>query len=410
MNISVSAPVGDAPASAHTAESPLTPDTSGPSPIPPVKPSLLSRFLAFARANVVLLVALTAAVVTMCFVPPDAEYLSYFDWSTLSCLFSCLAVVGALRHIKFFTITAERIVSLTGNLKICILALTYITFLGSMLIANDMALLTFLPLTCYVLHSTGQEKHMALAFILQNAAANLGGMLTPFGNPQNLYLFGCFHIPTLAFLRTMAIPFAVSIALITLLCLLRFPAVKIRVENRLFSPLPKPKTLVYLLLFLLVILAVFRVLPYYIALGVVVLALLLLDRKALWEVDYPLLLTFVCFFIFAGNMVRIPAVSSFFSSLLSWNPLLVSTLCCQVISNVPTAILLAGFTTDYRPLLLGVNIGGVGTLISSLASLITLRTFLRNRPGNVGSYLLRFTIVNFGFLLILFGVCTLTLL
>ena len=208
----------------------------------------------------------------------------------------------------------------------------------------------------------------------------------------------------------MAIPFTVSVALITLLCLLCFPGVKIRVENRLFSPLPKAKTVCYLLLFLLVILAVFRVLPYYIGLGAVVLTLLLLDRKALLEVDYPLLLTFVCFFVFAGNMVRIPAVSAFFSSLLSRNPLLVSTLSCQVISNVPTAILLAGFTADYRPLLLGVNIGGVGTLISSLASLITLRTFVKNRPGEVGSYLLRFSLVNFGFLLILFGVCTLTLL
>ena len=162
-------------------------------------------------------------------------------------------------------------------------------------------------------------------------------------------------------------------------------------------------------MFLLVILSVFRLLPYYAALAAVVLTLLIADRRAFRDVDYPLLLTFVCFFIFSGNMVRIPAVGQFFSSLLSRNALLVSMLSCQVISNVPTAILLAGFAPHWRPLLLGVNIGGVGTLISSMASLITLRTYLRANPGGAGRYLLRFTWVNALFLAVLFGVCTLQL-
>lgn len=363
----------------------------------------------FARRNVVLLAALTAAVVTSCIVPPDRQYLSYIDFSTLSCLFSTLAVVAALRHIRFFTVLAEKIVALTGSLRVCMLALTYITFLGSMLIANDMALLTFLPLSCYVLTSTGQERHMAFAFILQNAAANLGGMLTPFGNPQNLYLYGYFHIPTGAFTLTMLPPFLVAVAMITLLCFLFFPREPIRVCERASAPLPRWRTVLYLAVFLLVILSVFRLLPYYVALAAVVAVLLLADRRAFLGVDYPLLLTFVCFFIFSGNMVRIPAVGSFFSSLLSHHALLVPTLSCQFISNVPTAILLAGFATDWRPLLLGVNIGGVGTLISSMASLITLRTYLGANPGGAGLYLRRFTWVNFLFLAVLFGVCTLQL-
>lgn len=364
----------------------------------------LSLCLRFLRQNVVLLVALAAAGITACLVPPDAAYLGYLDLSTLACLFSTLAIVAALRHVRFFSLLAERIVAATGSLRTCMLALTYITFFGSMLIANDMALLTFLPLSCYVLTSTGQKKHMAFAFILQNAAVNLGGMLTPFGNPQNLYLYGHFQIPTGAFTLVMLPPFLVSTALITLLCFLFFPREPIHVSEKTAERLPRARTALYLLVFLLVILSVFRLLPYYVALAVTLLVLLVADRRALVEVDYPLLLTFVCFFIFSGNMVRIPAVQSLFSRLLSEDALLVSTLSCQVISNVPTAILLGGFATDWRPLLLGVNIGGVGTLISSMASLITLRTYLGAVPHGGKGYLLRFTIVNFAFLLLLFAV------
>ena len=381
-------------------------------PAPP-RPGGARRVLAvaarFARHNVVLLVALCAAIVTTCLVPPDRQYFTYIDFPTLSCLFSTLAVVAALRHIRFFTVLAEKIGALTGSLRACMLALTYITFIGSMLIANDMALLTFLPLSCYVLTSTGQERHMAFAFILQNAAANLGGMLTPFGNPQNLYLYGYFHIPTGAFTLTMLPPFLVAVAIITVLCFVFFPREPICVRERASAPLPRRRTVLYLGAFLLVILSVFRLLPYYAALAAVVAVLLFADRRAFLAVDYPLLLTFVCFFIFSGNMVRIPAVGAFFSALLSRNALLVSTLSCQLISNVPTAILLAGFAADWRPLLLGVNIGGVGTLISSMASLITLRTYLGAHPGGTGRYLWRFTWVNLLFLLVLFGVCTLQL-
>ncbi len=361
----------------------------------------------FCRTNVVFLVALTAAVVTSCIVPPDAAYLDYFDFGTLACLFSTLAVVNALRRHKFFTILAEKIVSLTGNLRMCILSLVWITFIGSMIIANDMALLTFLPLGCYILVATGNERHMALTFILQNAAANLGGMLTPFGNPQNLYLYSHFRIPTGEFILTMLPPFLVSMTLVTVACLLFFPRDKVAVKTRSQDALPRVRTTVYLVLFLLVILAVFRVMPHYIPLALIVVTLLFLDRGALAQVDYPLLLTFVCFFIFAGNMVRIPAVADLFSSLLSRAPLLVSTLSCQVISNVPSAILLSGFTEVWRPLLLGVNIGGVGTLISSLASLITFRTYLQHNPGRAGRYLALFSLVSFAFLGILLGLCSL---
>ncbi len=366
---------------------------------------LLHAILAFCRSNVVFLVALVAAAVTSLIVPPDAAYLDYFDFGTLACLFSTLAVVNALKRHSFFTILAEKIVALTGNLRMCVLSLVWITFIGSMIIANDMALLTFLPLGCYILVSTGNERYMALTFILQNAAANLGGMLTPFGNPQNLYLYSYFNIPTGEFMLTMLPPFLVSMTLVTVACLIFFPRERVEVKARSRDKLPPVRTSLYLVLFLLVILAVFRVMPHYIPLALIVVALLFLDRGALLKVDYPLLLTFVCFFIFAGNMVRIPSVAHFFSGLLETSPLLVSALSCQVISNVPSAILLSGFATVWKPLLLGVNIGGVGSLISSLASLITFRTYLTHNPGRAGRYLALFSLISFAFLGILVALC-----
>ncbi|MBO7176913.1 MAG: hypothetical protein J6W14_06030, partial [Clostridia bacterium] len=173
--------------------------------------AVVRKSAAFVRENAVFCIALALAAVTSCIVTPDAQYLQYPDFKTLTCLFCTLAVVCALRNIKFFTILARRIVTLTGNTRAAVLALVYITFIGSMLIANDMALLTFLPLGYFVLSTTGKQKYMAFTFVMQNIAANLGGMLTPFGNPQNLYLFSHFEIPTAEFMGIMVIPFAVAI-------------------------------------------------------------------------------------------------------------------------------------------------------------------------------------------------------
>ena len=354
----------------------------------------------FLRKNVVMLVALLAAVVTMFFVPPDKAYWDYFDVKTLTCLFCVLAVVCALKNIQFFYILAQQIVRCFRNARMSILALVYITFIGSMLIANDMALLTFLPLGYLVLSSTGKQKYMAFTFIMQNIAANLGGMLTPFGNPQNLYLYTRFEIPTMEFVQIMLLPFVIAVALITLCCLIFVKPEALEVQAKRPN-LPVGRTVLYLLLFALSIAIVFRGIPYGIGLIVIPAVLLLADRKALKMVDYPLLLTFVFFFVFSGNMARIEVVRQLFSWLLGKSTLLMSVLSCQVISNVPTAILLSQFTENYRELLLGVNIGGVGTLISSLASLITFREYTSHNPGRTGYYIRYFSLFNFGFLLIL---------
>ena len=354
----------------------------------------------FLSKNVVMVVAFAAALITSFIIPPDAAYIDYFDFKTLTCLFCVLAVVCSLKNIRFFYILAQKIVTCFKNARLSILALVYITFIGSMLIANDMALLTFLPLGYFVLGTTGKTKYMAFTFIMQNIAANLGGMLTPFGNPQNLYLYSKFSIPTGEFMSIMAIPFGLAVVLITVCCLIFVKSEPMEVKDST-TKLPPARTTLYLLLFFYAIAIVFRGIPYWTGLIVIPAVLVFADRKALKMVDYPLLLTFVFFFIFSGNMARIPLIRQVFSSLLEKSTLLFSTLSCQVISNVPSAILLSQFTDNYRDLLLGVNIGGVGTLISSLASLITFREYASHEPGKQKYYILLFSAFNFAFLIIL---------
>ena len=352
------------------------------------------------KKNVVMFVALAAALITCFIIPPDRQYLDYFDFKTLTCLFCVLAVVCALKNIQFFYILAKKIVQIFRNARMSILALVYITFIGSMLIANDMALLTFLPLGLFVLSTTGKTKYMAFTFIMQNIAANLGGMLTPFGNPQNLYLYTKFEIPNGEFMSIMVSPFLLAVTLITLCCIIFVKPEPLEMAGEKVK-LPVARTVVYLVLFALAIVIVFRGIPYWIGLIVIPAVLIFMDRKALKMVDYPLLLTFVFFFVFSGNMARIPAVRELFSMLLEKSTLLFSVLSCQVISNGPSAILLSQFTDNYRELLLGVNIGGVGTLIASLASLITFREYTKQNKGQTGRYILLFSAFNFGFLIIL---------
>ena len=361
--------------------------------------SPVARVVEFVKTNAVLTVAFVAALISSLIVPPDSAYLGYFDVKTLYCLFCVLAVVCAFKNINFFYILACKIVESLGNLRLAVIALVYITFIGSMLIANDMALLTFLPLGYFILSSTGKEKYMAFTFIMQNIAANLGGMLTPFGNPQNLYLYSKFNIPNDEFVYIMLPPFLISIGLITICCMFVKKVPLELMEEK--SSFDMKRAVQYLVLFALAIAIVFRGIPYWIGLIIIPAVLIFVDRKALIMVDYPLLLTFVCFFIFSGNMSRIEAVRYLFSFLLEKNTLLFSVISCQFISNVPSSILLSQFTENYRDLLVGVNIGGTGTLIASLASLITFREYTKHNPEKSLYYIGIFSAFNFGILIIL---------
>ncbi len=359
----------------------------------------MTTILKFLKKNIVLVIAVTLAFVTAFIVPPDKEYIKYFDFATLGCLFGTLLVVEALSNIRFFEILARKIVTKFKNMRNIVFALVFITYFGSMIMANDMALITFLPLGYFVLSRTEKREYMAFVFIMQNIAANLGGMLTPFGNPQNLYLYSFYNIPNAEFLKIMFPPFIVALVLIVICCFTvkKEPA---EIKDDIFYATNKPKTIIYLVLFAVSVCSVLRLFPFYIGIGIATVGVLIFDRKAFRTVNYPLLLTFCAFFVFSGNMSRIEAVHRLIGGLLDKNTLIFSALSCQVISNVPSATLLCRFTNNYASLLVGVNVGGLGTPIASLASLITLGKF-KSTGENVKKYLLKFLLINFSFLIIL---------
>lgn len=380
----------------------------------------LRRLARIIRQNATASIAATAALVTMLFVPPDAAYLGYFDLNTLACLFALLAVIRALRNAGFFETVAHAVVRRFKTLRGLGCALVGVTLVCSMFATNDMALLMLLPLSTVTLASTGNERALPFTFVMQAIAANLGGMILPFGNPQNIFLNSRFGIAFPDFLATMALPFAVSVILIALCCLAGFKATPLSssgvpdADASERAPLPRAKTALYLVLFALSLGMVFRVVPFVAGVVIVAAALLFADRRALAHVDWGLLATFALFFVFSGNMARIPEVQGFFSMLLGQSTLVTSALASQVISNVPAAILLAPFVDGYQSLLVGVNIGGAGTLIASLASLIAFNHFRAikrgmKRPGiqalSTKRYLALFSALNFAFLAVLLAVC-----
>ena len=359
---------------------------------------MLAKVKNFILSNMVAVIACVLAIVTTFFVPIDKEYLHYIDFKTISCLFLISCIISAFKDINFFYAIARQIIIKFNTLRKSYVALITITFVGSMIIANDMALITFLPLGYLILKETNNEDKEAFVFIMQNVAANLGGMLTPFGNPQNLYIYTKYNIGNTDFMRIMLIPFIVAIILLYLSVLfIKDNSLTLSRQDLKASPI---KEKVYMFLFVLAIFVVFRYVPLIVGLIVIPIIILILDRHAFRNVDYSLLMTFVFFFIFSSNLARIDAVNIFFSNLLKRNVYFTTLLSCQFMSNVPTSILLSKFTNDYIPLLYGVNIGGLGTLIASLASLITFRNYVALNPKKTGYYLALFTFINVVFITI----------
>ena len=268
----------------------------------------------FILNNTVALIAFVLAMITVFFVPIDAKYLSYIDYKTISCLFLISCIISAFKDINFFYAVARQIIIRFNTLRKSYIALITITFIGSMIIANDMALITFLPLGYLVLKETNNEDKEAFVFIMQNVAANLGGMLTPFGNPQNLYIYTKYNIDNVEFMKIMSVPFIVAIILLYLssLCIGKDKLI-LNHQDIKVSPM---KERVYVFLFILAIFVVFRYVPLIVGIIIIPIIVLLLDRHAFKSIDYSLLMTFVFFFVFSSNLARIDVVNVFFSNLL----------------------------------------------------------------------------------------------
>ena len=360
----------------------------------------MSRVRDFVKQELTLCIAFLAALVSCFFVPPDGAYWGYIDFRTLALLYCLMVVVAGLRHAGVFTVLAHRLCAKAGSVRRLGLMLVLLCFFSAMLITNDVALLTFVPFAVVVLGMAHQEKELIWVVVLQTVAANLGSVLTPVGNPQNLYLYSRYGLSMGDFLAATGPLWLLSLLAVLLLSL-RLP--KARVEMFLGEApcLNKKGLFLYLALFLLCLLSVLRLLRWQWLLGILVLVLLALDRRRLCKADFLLLLTFVCFFVFSGNLARIGAVEALLRRLLAGRELLTAALTSQVISNVPAALLLSGFTEAGRELLLGVNIGGLGTPVASLASLISLKLYSHSEHASSGKFLALFSLVNFSLLILL---------
>lgn len=365
------------------------------------------KIVGFAKKEVVLSIAIVATIITMFFVPIDKEYLGYFEYKTLVALFCMLAVVAGLKNTNVFELISKKLIGLFKTRRAVIYCLIYGTFFFDMIVANDMSLITFLPLTYIVLHSTNNDKYLAVTFILQTIAANMGGMITPYGNPQNLYLYSYYNIPTLEFFGVLLIQ-SITIAILLYIACLFIKNEKLSLKNEEKFEIKKKELIIYAILFVLVILSIFRVIPHLVTLAIVVVTVLIVDIKRFKYVDYALLATFCVFFVFSGNIARISAVKELIAGIVAENTLVAGIVSCQFISNVPTAIFLSKFTENYRDLLVSVNIGSLGIIISSLASLITLKEYLKHQPKNFKKYIGMFTLINTAFLAVLILVTVLT--
>ncbi len=369
--------------------------------------SIAKKIRDFAKKEVVLSVAIICTIVTLFFVPVDKEYLGYFEYKTLVALFCMLAVVAGLKNTNVFELISKKLIGLFRTRRAVIYSLVFGTFFFDMIVANDMSLITFLPLTYIVLHSTNNDKYLAYTFILQTIAANMGGMITPYGNPQNLYLYSYYNIPTTEFFGVLLIQ-SLTVAALLIIAGMFIKNDPLTLENKGHIDVDKKKLSVYVVLFVFVILSIFRVVPHLITLAIVIIAVLITDRARFKEVDYALLATFCVFFVFSGNIARITAIKDMIAAIVQENTLVAGIVSCQFISNVPTAIFLSKFTANYRDLLVSVNIGSLGIIISSLASLITLKEYLKHQPKGFKRYMGLFTLVNTIFLVVMLIVTILT--
>ncbi len=360
----------------------------------------MSTIRSFIRREPVLLIAALAAAASCFFVPPDAVYLAYIDFRTLALLYCLMTVVAGLRQAGLFSHLAHLLCLRAGSVRAMGALLVGLCFFSSLLITNDVALLTFVPFAVVVLGMAERRDALIRIVVLQTVAANLGSMLTPVGNPQNLYLYSYYDLSPAAFFSATLPIWALSLLLIALCCL-SLPKDRMDVFLGEEPDMDGRGVVLHGVLFAVCLLVVLRVISWPVMLAVVIAVLLVLDRKLLLKADFMLLLTFVAFFVFAGNLARVGAVDALLRRLLGGREYWTSLLFSQVISNVPAALLLSGFTDQARELLLGVNIGGLGTPIASLASLISMKLYAHSDSAHPLRYLAEFTFVNVLLLLIL---------
>ncbi|MBQ9383022.1 MAG: citrate transporter [Ruminiclostridium sp.] len=358
---------------------------------------------AFFKSQPVLVIAFIAAVVTMFFVPPDAQYLGYCNFGVLAELFALMIAVAGLKSAGIFEKLTSALLKKAGSVRRLAQIFTLLCFFLSMLVTNDVALITFVPLTLLTFSAINDDRARIITIVLETAAANLGSMMTPIGNPQNLYIYDEYGLSAGEFIMTMLPAGIISLVCLLLLTLL-VPKTACKPAESGAAEISKKLAVIYAILFAVCVITVFKLLPFWVCAAAAIAAAVIFDRKLLLKADYALLATFICFFVFVGNIARIDAVHDFFSGIMAGREILVSALLSQGISNVPAAVMLRGFTANGTALLAGVNIGGLGTPIASMASLISLQFYRKAEGAHSARYLAVFSAVNFAMLALLLAV------
>jgi len=355
---------------------------------------VLKRIKSFIEKETVLCIAAACAILTMFPVPPDREYWGYIDFRVLCLLLCLMAVVAGLKSVGAFQWLTYQLLRRIRNGHILAITLVLLPFFCSMFVTNDVALLVFIPFTLPLLTQLGCNRATVPLIVLQTIAANLGSMATPVGNPQNLFLYAAYELSAADFFSVTLPLTAVSLVCLTAAAYPVLPKAlpEQHLENSEISGVGK--LLLYAALFVVCMLTVFRVVPYQATTVLICAALVVIDRRLFREIDFMLLITFVCFFIVSENLGRVKIIREFLQQLLTRSTLLTAVGTSQIISNVPAAVLLSGFTDCWNDMLAGVNIGGLGTPIASLASLITLKLYMRWPGANVKRFLWIFTAAN----------------
>ncbi len=365
---------------------------------------IAKRLWGVMKRDAVLSLSFLCAFVSCLFVPPSLDTLSYIDFRTLGLLFCLMLVIAGFRKASLFHSIGCRLLKRSHTRRQVVGVLVFLCFFCSMLITNDVALITFVPFSIMVLQMAGMADGICMSVVLLTIAANLGSMFTPIGNPQNLYLFALSQSSFFSFLGLM-FPYTLAAGALLALCVF--------VCNRrepLQVQTPKPpcvdlRAVTFdLLLFALCLLSVAGIIDRYALVLVVVLAVAWQDRALFLQADYALLATFVFFFVFIGNMNQVEWLHQLILGIVDSHERIVAVLLSQLVSNVPAAMLLSQYTTSFNELIIGVNLGGLGTLIASMASLISYKQIAAAAPLQKGRYLCLFTMMNVLFLLLLFWI------
>ncbi len=367
---------------------------------------MIKKIVNFLKNDIVLVASWVLAIVSMFIVKPSREYWSYIDWRSLGILWSLMVIMEMLKTHGVFEYLGQKLLKKTKRIWQLVFVLILLCFVSGMFITNDVALITFVPFAIMLLEQCDRKKLIITVVVLQTIAANLGSMLTPIGNPQNLYLYGINDMSIPEFIG-LTLPYAIVAFLLLAISVLFIKGKKDKVsidDNINIKINKKPIVVLYLLIFALALATVARIIPFYVLIGIVLISTLICGKRIIVKVDYSLLFTFIGFFIFTGNMGRYEIVSDFLENIVCGHETYIAILVSQVISNVPAALLLSKFTDDINALIVGVNLGGLGTLIASMASLISFKLYAGIKYANKAKYMLTFSAISIVYLIILIGV------